>query len=489
MAIAKKQDPTAAVTDVPKTASTPMLAVGVHGQNIVQGVIQTNELDASLIGREKYITFSNMFNISIITTGVRYFLHLCGKARWRAEPADESPEAIKRAEFVEDVMHDMETPWHTIVKHCAMFRNYGFDIEEWTAKIRKDGLIGYKDIQKRAQSTIERFDVETDGTVLGVVQRNPQTFEEIYIPRSRIIYLRDDALSDSPEGLGLFRHLVEPVKRLNKYLQLEGWGYENDLRGIPIVKAPLMALAEAVNAGTITQEQSDALQQPLKDFIDLHGRNPEMGLLIDSQTWQTADEAARPSGMPQFDLSLLDGGTYSLEEIASAINRLNQDIARMLGIEHMLLGFDGVGSLALAKDKSDNFAQTVDATLREIRETFQRDFLGPLWELNGWSDETKPKLQSEQVTNRDITRIGQALNAMSSIGIVLSREDRAITEYLDLIGLSPLPNMADVDPELAEGMNIERGLQVSAGEKAAAEAAKVSAEAAAKAPPPPGKTE
>ncbi len=475
-----KQNPAAAVSNVPRASGSPTLAIGVHNQSVTSGLINSREVDASLVGREKYTTFSNMFNVSIICTGIRYFLHLCGKAAWRAEPSDpDNPESVRLAELVEDMMHDMVTPWHRVVRHCAMFRYYGFDIEEWIIKRRKDGVIGYKDIQKRAQSSIERWDVEDDGTVRGVVQRSPQTFKEIYIPRDRVIYLKDDALSDSPEGLGLFRHLVEPVKRLNKYLQLEGWGYENDLRGIPIVRAPLQALAEAVKAGTITQSQSNELTAPLDDFIDLHARNPNLGMKLDSQTWQTADEAARPSGMMQFDVQLLDGGTYSLEEIASAINRLNQDIARMLGIEHMLLGFDGVGSLALAKDKSDNFAQTVDATLREIRETFQNDFLGPIWELNGWDEELKPKLQTEQLTNRDITRIGEALSAMSRIGIVLSREDRAVTEYLELIGLSPLPNMSEVDPDLADGTNIERGLEQSADAKAQVEASEKQAEAQA----------
>lgn len=473
----KSQDPIAAV-DIPVSTAPPTVSVGVHGQSITQGHVNTNELDAALIGQQKYITYSNMLaNAAIVATGVRYFLNLVGKAKWRAEPADDSAEARRLATKVEKMMHGMRTPWHRVVRGAAMFRYYGSAIQEWTVKLDTDGTVVYADIMRRPQATIERWNVEDDGNVTGVVQRSPQTFKEIHIPRSRVLYMVDDALSDSPEGLGLFRHLVEPVKRLRKYLQLEGWGYENDLRGVPIVKAPLMALARAVTKGDITQAQSDAITAPLEELIDVHARNPEMGLMIDSQTWQTADEAHRPSGMPQFDVTLLDGGNYSLEEVATAVVRINLEIARLLGIEHLMLGADGSGSLALSKDKSDNFALTVDSTLREIRETFQRDFLTPIWELNGWAEELKPRLQTEQITNRDINRIADALTALAKAGIVLSREDETVNEFLELIGLSPLPAMTTVDPDLALAQRIDGGIVQSADSKAAAEAQVASAAA------------
>jgi hypothetical protein len=262
------------------------------------------------------------------------------------------------------------------------------------------------------------------------------------------------------------------VKRLRQFHTLEAWGFDQNLKGIPIVKAPLIALAMAVKRGDITQAQHDGILAPLKELIDVHSRNPEMGLMIDSQTWQSSDEAMRPSGMPQFDVGLLDGGTYSLEEIAAAIIRINQEIARLLGIEHLLLGSDGVGSLALAKDKSDNFALMVDSTLREIKVTMNRDYLGPLWEVNGWPEDLKPTLEHEKITNRDIARIGDALGALVKSGVQFSRHDRAVTEFLELIGFSPLDKLEDIDPEMAERLRVKDGLQQSA-DNAATSAAQI----------------
>ena len=120
-----------------------------------------------------------------------------------------------------------------------MYRFYGFSIQEWTARRRDDGFLTFADIAPRSQRTIERWDVDEAGQVLGALQRSPQTQEEIYLPREKLLYIVDDTLNDSPEGLGLFRHLVAPSRRLKRYEQLEGFGFETDLRGIPIGRSPV----------------------------------------------------------------------------------------------------------------------------------------------------------------------------------------------------------------------------------------------------------
>lgn len=448
----------------------PTVTQGVHGTIITGGFIQSDERDATLRGVRKYKEFSDLLaNINVLATGVRFFLNLISKAKWRVVPPENSGEAGEQiATTIDNMMHDMETPWHRVIRRMAMFKFYGFAIGEWTAKLRDDGNIGYADIGTRPQRTIEQWDVEDDGKVRGFIQRSPQTFDEIYLQRDRCIYMVDDSLDDSPEGMGLFRHLVENGRRLRRYLQLEGFGYENDLRGIPIARAPLMELAKAVTAKEITQAQADALTKPLEDFIEEHAKNPQLGMMLDSVTWQSQGEEQKPTGTPQWNLQLLDGGTYSLEEIASAIIRINLEIARLLGIEHLLLGADGTGSLALAKDKSDNFALCVDSAMREIRETFNRDFLRPLFILNGWDMALMPKFQTEQITNRDITRIGEALTSLSNAGIELSRNDEVVTEFLDLIGFSPLLPLKDVDPDLDAKNRVVAGLEQSADNKAAA---------------------
>ena len=67
-----------------------------------------------------------------------------------------------------------------------------------------------------------------------------------------------------------------------------------------------------------------------------------------------------------------------------AIERLNREMARILGIEQLLLGSTGSGSYALSKDKTQAFYLLVDSALTELRDVVRMDLLKPLWMLNGW---------------------------------------------------------------------------------------------------------
>ncbi len=438
--------------DVQAQSLIPEQSIGVPGTAIFGGIIQAIEKDSRLTGRNRYKTFSDfLVNIEIIGAGVRYFLNLVAKAAWTAEPADESDEARRLADLVEDMMHDMARPWHRVIRRAAMYRFYGFSVQEWTAKHRDDGNMGMADIEPRPQITIERWDTERSGEVIAAIQRSPQSGEELPIPREKLVYMIDDSLSDSPEGLGLFRHIVDASKRLRRYQQLEGFGFENDLRGIPILRGPFTELAKMVTAGSITEEQKTALEQPLKDFLDAHIKNPNLGMMLDSQTWQTQDERKTPTTVKQWDIELLDGGTYSLAEIAKAITRIETGIARVLGVEHLILGANSAGSFALSKDKTQSFGLIIDSTLTELTAQFQKDFLGPIWKLNGWDEKLKPTLKTKQVSYRDIEQITGALRDLASAGVVLDRDDDLVKEVLGLLGLSALVPMLMNDPDMLLG--------------------------------------
>jgi hypothetical protein len=428
------------VLGVDRRQVPPTTTIGVGGTAIYGGFVQEGEKDSRLVGREKYKTFSDILaNIPIVATGVRYFLNLVSKAEWKVQPPEGSgDEGQALADLVQEMLHDMGTPWHRVVRRAAMYRFYGFNIQEWTAKRRDDGAIGLLDVEPRPQITIERWDTDRTGQVLGAIQRSPQTQEEIYLPREKIVYVVDDSLSDSPEGLGLFRHIVEAAHRLRRYEQLEGFGYEGNLRGIPIGRAPLAELDRLVKAKQLTQAEANDFLKGLTDFLKNHIRNPSLGILLDSKTYTSGDESKNPSGRPHWDLTLLDGGEYSLAEVAEAIKRVVFDIARILGIEHLLMGDGKAGSFALSKDKSHNFGLIVDSTMKELREQFTKDILRPLWDLNGWDPKLMPTFKTEMAAYRDVEQLSSVLRDLGTVGVTLDREDEAVQELFDLVGLSRL---------------------------------------------------
>lgn len=454
-----------------RTKPAPMDRMGGSGTAVYGGYIQSDEKSPSLQGREKFVTFSNILvNTSIAAASTRYYLGLLSKAGWKCEPNEAGgADAERYAELCEEMLYDMETPWHRIVRRAAMFKLYGFSIQEWTAKRREDGLIGMLDVEARPQFTIERWDLDTAGKVQGVMQRSPQSMAEMYLPRAKLVYFVDDALTDSPDGVGLLRHVADAARALKRYEQLEGFGFETDLRGIPIGRAPFARLHAMVKAGHLTEAERIQIETPLKEFVGNHLRNPQQGILLDSMTYASQDDAATPSSTPQWNMDILKGGATSQAECASSIERLNREVARVFGTEGLLLGSDGKGSLALSRDKSNVFATLVDGTLSDLAEVFERDLLKPIFLLNGWDWKLRPTLKPDAISYRDIEQITGALKDMAAAGAMLAPDDPAINEVRDMLGLTKA--------------DLEQLGQIAADERAAAQAL-VDAKLNGSTPPP-----
>lgn len=448
---------------VRRSTAPPETTLGASGTAVFGGYIVENEKQAALTGIEKYRTYSNILaNTSIVAAGTRYFLNLLTSAAWKVEPADgegvNKVEAERFAELIDSMMNDMNTPWHRVVRRAAMYRFYGFSIQEWTAKRRDDGALGMLDIAPRPQITIQRWDMDTVGDVLGVIQRNPQNQQEIYLPRSKIIYLVDDSLNDSPEGLGLFRNVVDSSRRLARYEQLEGYGFETDLRGIPIVRIPYAELSAGVKAGRVTEEEATKAIAEMEGFIAKHIKNPQLGVALDSLPYQTTDDSMTPSAQKLWDINLLSGDGANFEAMGSAIERVNHEIARVLGVEQLLLG-QSRGTQSLSRDKSDNFALIIDSTLLEIQEQYDKDFVERLFDLNGWDKAAMPSLKTDKIQHREIAEVTQSLKELAQAGAALDPMDPAIDEIREQIGLPPsIPVVVESDVALPnDNQNTQTG--------------------------------
>lgn len=415
----------------------PSSRAGTAGIAVLDGNIVDPETNAALKGTRKWKTYSEILsNVDIVGAAVRLLLNMVGKATWTVEPAEDGgARADAIAETVEAVIHDMERPWHRVVRRAAMYRVHGYSWQEWISKKRSDGAIGFFDIEPRSPATISRWDVDEGGTVFGVFQESPQTYQENYIPRAKSVYVVDDTISDSPEGLGIMRHIAPAATRLQAYERLEGLGFENDLQGVPVGRAPYLALAQLVQAGTITQAQADGITEELESFVTDHARGKSTGLVVDSAVYKSIDEAGTPSSSAQWGVDLLSASNSSQPAVAKAIERLTRSIARLLGAEHILLGESGGGSLAMARSKAKNFGLIVDGTLVEIAQQFDKDLIGPLAEMNGWPDDLRPTFKTEKLQSSDITEIADALESLSRAGAPLDPADEAIDVVREILGL------------------------------------------------------
>lgn len=424
----------------------------------------------NLVGQRRFDEFDRLVrDVSIIGAGVRLFLNLISNAVWTVNPPEdlnENEAAIAQgyADQVYAMLFSMTTSWAAVVRKTAAFKLHGFTIQEWTARKMPDGSIGLLDIEHRPQKTIARWNRDESGTVEAVVQRVPGR-QDVTLPRSKIVYAVDDTLTDSPEGLGLFRHMASTAMRLETFLRLEEIGFTTDLRGIPVARAPLGELRQEVldagGEGTEARRKAEArrvsLLAPLRNWLEKHVRNEKSGMLLPSDTYvaTSVDKAQTPSAVPKWAVELLSGESSSFEAMAAAVNRMNQELARLMGVEHLLLGADGSGSLALARSKVGTFYLTVTSTLLDLCEIYDRDIIAPIADLNGWPEELRPQMGVNEISDRDIEQVLTSLKDLATAGAPLMPDDPSVGEIYDLLGLTrPPERMPEDDLSLNPGRGV-----------------------------------
>lgn len=431
--------------------SSPTKEVGAGGTPVYGGYPLRREKSASLSGRERYRTFSEaLANNPTVGASARIVLRLAARAPWSIEPAEDSDEAREIADFVEEAIYGMRTPWHRVVRRAATFILYGFSVQEWTMQRRDDGRLVYFDIEPRPQKTIDRWDLDTSGTVHTIIQTSPQTHVEIPLPRWKCVYAVEDSLDDSPEGLGLLRQIITTSLELSEYEHLEGVGYAVDLRGVPIGRAPLRALDQMVKSTAISREQADSMIAVMQNFLEEHVRTPDLGILLDSQVYVTTDEKGAPSAQRQWDVELLRSqGEMGHSEIGDAIERKKREIATMFGTEGVLLGSTGTGSLAMSKDKSASLRELVDSILNDLGEVFDADVVMPLLEMNGLDEELAPTLKPAALRHEDVEAVTAALKNLADAGAPVDPDDEVINAVRDLLGL-PQVDLEEIRERMAE---------------------------------------
>lgn len=426
-------------------SASPFKAMGTPGIISAGGFIQSFEQNPKWQTQEKYRTIADIaVNVSIVAASVHYFLNLIAHPKWNVTPANDSAEARKIAESLERVMYDMRTPWPRIVRRAAMFRFHGFSVQEWVAKRNQDGLIGFLDVESRPQATIRRWDIADDGNVRAIIQQAPMSGNELVLPRVKCIYMVEDTLTDHPEGIGMFRHLAEPFDRLKQYLELEARAYERDLRGTPIGRAPLSMIEQAKTSGHLTAEQAKALVAGLEAFVKAQVKKSDTGLMLDSQPYiSQANDGDKVASVQQWGVELLKGDAAGLTEIAGAIDRIQREMARILGTESLMMGGESQGgSRALSQDKSKNLYLIANAVLESISTTFDNDLIDPFMYLNGFDEELKPWFSVEDVAFKDVAEITAALRDMATAGAVLSPDDPVVNDVRELLGVSRLEDAA-----------------------------------------------
>lgn len=429
------------------------------GPNIANyaGWVYGNEQHPDLTGAAKWETYRAMLRSAEVGHAVRKRQALGARPKWTAQACEDgqpstNAEAQRFADLVDTVLRRMRTPLPQVVERLMLYDVLGFAVSTWTAEKWDDGTLGIREIRPIAQETIEKWAQDETGQVLGCVQRSPQTQAELPIDRSRMVYLVDNALDDHPEGMGLLRQAAEAYRLIRAYYQYEGIGFQTNLAGMPKLWAPLQDMLEELTdpqKDNLTPDQAQAVIAakiaPHRTFAENHLISSKRAVMLDSEPFR--DIQGNPTGGKKWDVELVTNPGGPQAEIAAAMQTLRFVIARLFGVDGDLLGSESTGTYALAKEKSTHLMLVVDSVLGNIAAALERDILGPLWLINGWPEEWKPKLCPEPLS-KNVELMTATIEGLARAGATVQVTDPAIDVVRQAAGLPPQP---EVDP-VAEGM-------------------------------------
>ena len=417
--------------------------LGVAGDNTHNGQIRADEFLPELRGRKAIRKYREMRDNDSTIGAVMYAVEqILRDVTLKVTPANDSEAAKREAQFVEEVLHDMD---HTLDDHIAealSFLSYGFGWFEVIYKRRvgpnersdkkrskyDDGRIGVRKIAARAPWTINKFDVDRiTGDVLGIEQSVGGFNNKNYIPLNKSLYYRTTSINGDPSGRSILRNAYTSYEYLNNLQAIEAIAVERELAGIPVARIPAEYLS--ADASPAQVQFLASLKQVLRDV-----KFNEQGYIITpSDTY--LDKDGSPTNIRLVDIELMASNGKRNIDIDPIVRRYQHDIARSVLSEFLLLGSQG-GSYALSKSKTDLFLRALESYIQAIVDVLNKQLVERLWELNGLPYDLMPTIEAGDVAPHDLREIAAFLRNLNGANIDVSTHPEVIQDLMDIAELN-----------------------------------------------------
>ncbi len=451
----------AASNPLEEPARFKLAAIGISGLQMFDG-ITTDEIHKELQWPYSAKTFKKMTYSTAVNSSLTLYENLISKVNWRVVPPPEATEEEKKqAKFISECLEDMDTPFRQVIKDCLSSNVYGFAVLEKIFRRRNknsgsmysDNKIALKKLALRNAESIEKFIFDDEGNeVIGVKQYDVSNSYRYRgrtkpiepIPRIKYMHIVTGRNYGDPYGKSPLRDVYVAWRYMEVLSELEAISVQKDLSGVPKITLP-----SAYLSGDASPEQKAIYQ----NFCNM-GRNLQVGaqtvIVLPSDT----DEATRT---PLFDVSLLsnEGGkkNFDLNEIK---NFYQNQIYTGLSSDVLILGVGASGSFALGQIKNSLTGSAVEAMLDNITDSFNRDVIRHLYELNGFDVTRACKLDYENLHSTDLETTSKYYQRVASVGLL--EKDRAVLNAVRTsIGIDALPDDLPPQEDLLTGNSSRAG--------------------------------
>jgi hypothetical protein len=410
------------------TATRELGASGSYGMN---DQLRPDEFLPKLRGLNATRTFREMKdNDPVIGAILMAFEMLLRAAEFRVEAADDSPEAQDAQLFVEQCFEDMEGTVDDFLAEVLTFLPFGFSIFEVVYKIRggrntsdmtrysqfDDGRYGIQKLAPRAQWTIDRFLTDANGAITGVRQTAlTLKMGSVEIPIEKLLHFRTSTINNDPSGRSILRNAFTSYHYASHIQMIEAIAVEREMNGIPVGRIPSEYLAD--NATAAQQAFANAFKKILRDVKF----NDQGFVLLPSDLIENEDGSKTSIPMVQFDL-VTAKGTRAIPT-GDVILRHQQNIARSVLADFLMLGSGDKGSFALSKSKTDLFLAAASGYTEAISSVLNRQLLTRLWELNGFDPDLMPSITFGDIAPVDLAELGAFVRDIAGAGMPLFPDD------------------------------------------------------------------
>lgn len=357
---------------------------------------------------------------------------------WRIEGEDQAGN-----DFLESVINSMDTAtFEEFISDVLSFLPYGFSVFEIVWKRRpEDGRIGIAKLAPRAQWTIDRFETTDTGEITGVWQMATQ--KSVFIPYEKVLHFRTVSINDDPAGRSVLRSAYTSWYYQNKIKEIEAIAIERELNGLPMATVPSEYLRADATPDQIAFVNS--LKQILRDV-----RKNEQGyIIVPSDLYQDDDGRFTSTKMVEIKL-LTSQGTRDIDT-GKTILRYQQDMARSVMADFVMLGANDRGSFALSESKADLFLRALEGFVDSIAGTLNRVLVPRLWAMNGMTTPMS-KITRGRIAPVQLDELGNFIQRLTLAGADLFPDDVLDRHVRDVAGLPPPdpnrpPRPAQVAPE------------------------------------------
>lgn len=403
---------------------------GYSGLNVLGGNI-LEECQHELRFPESIQTFKKMSKDGAIAPALELVEMMIARVPWTVSIPEGYEESLKtKAEYLKQVMGDMEHSWKSFIKQVVSYNRYGFCVNEKVFRYRRkdkgskydDGLIGLKKLPIRSQDSILDWVYKDQGRELaGLVQQvnipsNSPTVDAGFsyqlattylnqrklIPRSKFILFRNNPLKDSPLGQSSLSGCWQSWKYKQSYQEAEALAAAYDSSGFKILYLPPQYMAEDASPENkaIYAHYQKMLQQAsrgeLSSFI--------LPMILDGEG----------NNMFKFEIQNISGSkSYDLNQI---ISRYTREALTALFADFLTLGDGTGGSYSLSESKLSVVEMAIQAKLDEIKDQVNHDLVKQLFELNGWNTDVMPEITYGPITKPTLDDVSKWTQRVSATG-------------------------------------------------------------------------